>query len=88
MKVGRYLVIFLVLMGFFIIFGNNGLVDNYIMKEKLKILKEENAQIVQENIGLKKEIALLRNSPPYIESMARKELGMVKKGDTVYRFVD
>lgn len=88
MKVGRYLVIFLVLMGFFIIFGNNGLVDNYIMKEKLKILREENAQIAQENDSLKKEIALLRNSPSYIESMARKELGMVKKGDTVYRFVD
>jgi cell division protein FtsB len=88
MKIGRYLIIFLVLMGFLIIFGNNGLVDNYVMKEKLKILKEENAQIVLENNGLKKEISLLRNNPQYIEAVARKELGMVRKGDIVYRFVD
>jgi len=88
MKIGRYLIIFLVLMGFLIIFGNNGLVDNYVMKEKLNILKEENAQIVLENNGLKKEISLLRNHPQYIESVARKELGMVRKGDVVYRFVD
>lgn len=88
MKIGRYLIIFLVLMGFLIVFGNNGLVDNYVMKEKLKILKEENAQIVLENSSLKKEISLLRNNQQYIEAVARKELGMVRKGDIVYRFVD
>lgn len=88
MKIGRYLIIFLVLMGFLIVFGNNGLVDNYVMREKLKILKAENSQIVLENDSLKKEISLLRNNPQYIEAVARKELGMVRKGDRVYRFVD
>jgi len=88
MKVGRYVVIFLFVMGFFIVFGNNGLVDNYVMKEKLKILKEENTELNRENSGLKKEIALLKDNPQYIETAARKELGMVRKGDRVYRFVD
>ncbi len=88
MKVGRYLILFLLLMGFLIVFGNNGLVDNYILKEKMKILREENAQITKENDDLKREIALLKNNPRYIENTARKELGMVKKGDTVYRIVD
>ncbi len=88
MKVGRYLILFLFLMGFLIVFGNNGLVDNYVMKEKLKILKEENAQVVKENNELKKEISLLRDNAQYVEMAARKELGMVKKGDIVYRFAD
>jgi cell division protein FtsB len=88
MKVGRYLIIFLLLMGFLIVFGNNGLVDNYVMKEKLKILKEENEQIVRENNDLKKEISLLKENPQYVELAARKELGMVRKGDKVFRFMD
>ncbi len=88
MKVGRYVIIFLLLMGFLIVFGNNGLIDNYVMKEKLKILKEENEQVTKENNALKREIALLKENPQYVESAARKELGMVRKGDKVFRFVD
>jgi cell division protein FtsB len=88
MKLGRYVIGFLFLMGFLIVFGNNGLVDNYILKEKLNILKEENAEMARENSELRKEIALLRTNAQYIETVARKELGMVKKGDVVFRFVD
>jgi cell division protein FtsB len=88
MKIGRYVIVFLFLMGFFIVFGNNGLVDHYVLKEKLKILQEENSKIVQENSGLKKKIPLLRDNPSYVERTVRKELGMVRKGDRVYRFVD
>jgi cell division protein FtsB len=39
-----------------------------------------------ENDELKKKILLLRNNSSYIEAMARNELGMVKKGDVVYRW--
>jgi cell division protein FtsB len=88
MKIGKYVALCLALMGFLIVFGNNGLVDNYVMKEKLKILKEENSQTMRENDNLKKEIVLLKNNPQYIETAARKELGMVKKGDIVYRVMD
>jgi cell division protein FtsB len=88
MKVGRYVIICLFLMGFLIIFGNNGLVDHYVLKEKLNILKEESTEVSRENSGLKKEIALLKDNDQYIEKTARKELGMVRKGDRVYRFVE
>ena len=37
-------------------------------------------------IQLKKRILLLRNDVNYIEAIARNELGMVKKGDIVYRW--
>ncbi|MDD5775957.1 MAG: septum formation initiator family protein, partial [Candidatus Omnitrophica bacterium] len=67
-------------------FGNRGLVDNYMMHERLEALKKTNLDIDRENKELKKTIVLLRSKLPYIEMVARNELGMVKKGDLVYRF--
>jgi len=88
MKVGRYLIVFLLLMGLLIVFGNKGLVDNYIIKEKLVALRNANNRMIQQNEDLKKKIVLLRNNLRYVEMVARSELGMVKKGDIVYQFDD
>jgi len=85
MKVGRYLIIFVFLIGTLITVGDRGLIDNYRLKEKLMALKKINHGTMLENIALKKNIMLLRNDLSYIEMMARNELGMVKKGDLVYR---
>jgi cell division protein FtsB len=86
MKVGRYLAIFVLVMGFLIAFGNRGIVDNIMMREKLAALKKNNREITRDNGELKKTILLLRSELPYIEMVARNELGMVRKGDLVYRF--
>lgn len=85
MKVGRYLAVFLLLMALLITFGNRGLVDNYLMSKRLAQLKSVNNGVTTENNELKKKIILLRTDLAYIESLARNELGMVKKGDVVYR---
>jgi cell division protein FtsB len=85
MKVGRYLVVFLFLMALLITFGNRGLVDNYLMSKRLVELKLLNTGVTAENNELKKKIVLLRSDLVYVESLARNELGMVKKGDIVYR---
>lgn len=86
MKIGRYLVGFLLLMALLITFGNRGFVDNYLMSKRLAQLKLQNNEITAENDELKKKILLLRNDYNYIETIARNELGMVKKGDIVYRW--
>jgi cell division protein FtsB len=86
MKVGRYLVVFLFLMALLITFGNRGLVDNYLMSKRLNQIELLNNSVAAENNELKKKIVLLRSDLVYIESIARNELGMVKKGDIVYRF--
>ncbi|MBM4313095.1 MAG: septum formation initiator family protein [Deltaproteobacteria bacterium] len=85
MKIGRYLIVFVLLMGCLITFGNRGLIDNYLMKQKLLALKKSNYETTLENILLKKNIRLLRDDMSYIEMTARNELGMVKKGELVYR---
>jgi len=81
MKIGRFLVLFLIVMAILITFGNRGVVDNYLMSKKLASLKSETREIALENNELKKTIIL-----NYIETIARDELGMVKKGDIVYRW--
>jgi len=88
MKVGKVLLLFLILMGSVILFGSRGVLDNYHLNQKLLDLKKGNEEIVAKNDTLKKEILLLRNDMRYIEKVARDELGMVKQNDRVYRHVN
>jgi cell division protein FtsB len=87
MKVGRYLVVFIFVMSMLIIFGKRGLVDNYAMKERLMALKKGNQDISLENSELSKKVILLRGDLQYLEMLARNELGMVRKGDLIYRYM-
>ena len=87
MKIGRYLVVVLIAMMLLIAFGKRGVVDNYLMSKRIDQLKLQNSIIAAESDELKMKIILLRGDLTYIESIARNELGMVKKGDVVYRLV-
>jgi len=88
MKVGKVLLLFLILMGSVILFGSRGIVDNYRLDQKLLDIQKSNGELVVKNDALKKEILLLRNDMRYIEKVARDELGMVRQNDRVYRHVD
>jgi cell division protein FtsB len=88
MKVGKVLLLFLILMGSVILFGSRGVLDNYRLDQKLLDIQKSNGELVVKNDALKKEILLLRNDMRYIEKVARDELGMVKRNDRVYRHVD
>jgi len=59
---------------------------------QLQKLKEENKehkkriQFLQEhNVELEEELSNLREDPDYIEKKAREKLGIVKKGEIIYR---
>jgi cell division protein FtsB len=88
MRIGRYLVLIILFVGFFIVFGNRGLLDNQRLKEKLAELRAETSRLEAADSGLKREVVLLRDDLRYIESVARNELGMLKRGDLIYRFMD
>ena len=88
MKVGKVLLLFLILMGSVILFGSRGIVDNYRLDQKLLDIRKSNGELDVKNEALKKEILLLRNDMRYIEKVARDELGMVRRNDRVYRHVD
>jgi cell division protein FtsB len=67
-------------------FGRNGLAELYKMqKEKercLSVLRD----LREANEHLSAEIRRLRGDPKYLESVARKELGLVRENEIIYRF--
>ena len=85
MKIGRFLLLFVLAMGMAIVFGDRGLRDNLAMRERLMALHKTNQDIARENASLSQTVRLLTDDMGYIERVARNELGMVKKGDIVHR---
>jgi len=85
MKIGRYVLALALFIGAMMVFGNRGLIDNYVMREQLQSLSRANQEIDNENSELRKVVYCLRTDLHYIEMVARNDLEMVKKGDLVYR---
>ena len=52
-------------------------------KEKSGVLMEE---LKEKNKELIAEIRRLKGDPQYLESVARKELGLVRENEVIYRF--
>lgn len=86
MKIGRYFVAALLAMVVLIVFGDRGLLDYTEIKEKLSLLETENSRISSENEQLRERIVLLRSNQDYLELIARRDLGMVREGEIIYRF--
>ncbi len=78
-------VFFLISLFCFIIFSEHGLVDLNVLKEERNTLVENNEQLARENLSLSVEIDRLENDPNYIESVARKELGMIAKDELILK---
>ena len=70
---------------FFVIFGENGLADLNLLKQERSLLLEKNQALEQKNIALYREIHRLKNDLKYIESVARRELGMIRKDEVIFK---
>ena len=70
---------------FFVIFGENGLADLNLLKQEQNLLLEKNKALEQKNIALYREIHRLKNDLKYIESVARRELGMIRKDEVIFK---
>ena len=73
------------LLAVWLIFGRHGLLDLYKMQKEnersLAVIKE----LEEKNKLLAAEIRRLREDRQYLESVARKELGLVKDNEIIYR---
>ena len=76
---------FIVALLFFIVFRERGLADFNMMKKERDRIRDQNRQIVQDNLGLGVEIDRLKNDPKYIESVARKDFGMIGQDEIVVK---
>ena len=77
------IVIFSILL--LIIFGDNGIADLRLLQTKRDHLIEKNEALARENVQLYHQIERLKNDPDYIESIARRELGMIGKVEVILK---
>jgi cell division protein FtsB len=71
---------------FFTVFGERGLLRIYhLSKEKQEIQKNLDF-FKSENEKLKREIEALRSDRRYLESIARRDFGLVRENEIIYQF--
>jgi cell division protein FtsB len=64
----------------------SGIVTLMSKRSELKKLKEDTVRIEQQIKNLEKEIDLLQNDTQYLEDIARKDYGLLKKNERVFDF--
>jgi cell division protein FtsB len=68
-----------------IVFGENGLTDRKRLKARYSEVVSENTAIAKGNARLYRQIERLKNDPAYIESIARRELGMIGSKEVIVK---
>lgn len=72
----------------FSFFGNQGWFALYKGQQQLKDLKSEVKQSEQMIDSLKEEIDRLKNDTSYLEKIAREKLGMARRDEKIFKFVE
>jgi len=85
----RKILILIVIIGVVIfLFANKNFQTLLILNKEIFQLKQRIAGLEDENKKLKEDLEAMKNDPEYIESLAREELGLIKPGETKYRFIE
>lgn len=71
---------------FFTVFGDRGLLNIYHMNQEKQDIKKRLEELKVENEKLKREIEALKTDRRYLESIARKDFGLVRQNETIYQF--
>lgn len=86
LKFSLITLLFLALMVVWLGFGERGFIHLYRMEKERQAHLERIHKLEAENQRLMDEINRLRSDKQYIESLARRELGLVKENELLYRF--
>jgi cell division protein FtsB len=79
-------VIAFILVSVFLLFSTNGIFRYYRLKQSLETLRTANEKLKKENEILIEEIARIQNDPEYLEEVARKKFGLIKKNEMIFNF--
>lgn len=78
----------IIIVWYFALFGERGIIKIiHLYHERDRILAEVQ-RIQEKNEKLKREIRLMHEDPRYLESVARKELGVIKENEILFIFED
>lgn len=83
-------VIFIAMFSFMLVvlFGDNGMVELSRLRRTHRNLLNDNARLTQENLYTYRSIDRLQNDPGYVENIARRELGMIRSDELIFKFKD
>jgi cell division protein FtsB len=68
------------------LFSDNGLFELNRLQYTRQSLLKDNAQTTQKNLQMYRSVDRLQNDPYYIENIARRELGMVRSDELIFKF--
>ncbi len=85
-KIFCLVIFFLGLIVIWLAFGDQGFIHLFRMQKERQAYAERILVLEEENQRLLKEIERLRSDKAYIESEARKELGLLRENEVIYRF--
>ncbi len=89
MKIVLYVLIALLLvLQYPLWFGNGGVTALWQLQREFASYQNELAQLRERNRALEAEVLDLKQGLEAIEERARKELGMVKKGETFFQIIE
>jgi cell division protein FtsB len=71
---------------FFTVFGDKGLLRIIELKQDKTKIEARLADSNSDNEKLKNEIVALKSDRRYIESIARKDFGLVRSNEVIYQF--
>ncbi len=64
----------------------NSVMNLFNAGENLKLLQAEINRLETENAKLREDVARLEKDRQYVEELARKEHGLIKKNELLYKF--
>ncbi len=80
-----FLLLSLVMM-FFTVAGNRGVLTLQRMDREVKSLREKNEELSRESAEIERQIAAVREDAEVLEQKGREELGLAKPNEIVYIF--
>jgi cell division protein FtsB len=77
---------FILFILFFTVFGERGLLRIYHLNKDQRELQKKAEGLKSENEKLKKEIEALKGDRRFLESIARRDFGLVRPNEVIYQF--
>jgi len=71
---------------YFTIFGERGLLRIYHLNKEKQDVQQRLEALKGENLKLVREVDALKNDRRYLESIARRDFGLVRKNEIIYQF--
>jgi len=71
---------------FFTVFGDKGLLRIHELKQDKNKTEARLSAARSDNENLKREIVALKTDRRYLESIARKDFGLVRSNEVIYQF--